>query len=78
LKFSDTLYYDFLPHSTSNHHEDTMSEEKPSCTLCGQPLTDEEVEQCEKQAERFSNQYLCFAHQRRFCGCPGVRSQTLP
>jgi len=55
-----------------------MSEEKPSCTLCGQPLTEEEVEQCKKQAERFSNQYLCFAHQRRFCGCPGVRSQTLP
>ncbi len=47
------------------------------CVLCGQPLTDEELERCRKQAERFDGQLLCTAHQRRFCGCPGVRNQLL-
>ena len=47
------------------------------CVLCGQPLTEEELELCHKQADRFDHQLLCTAHQRRFCGCPGVRNQIL-
>lgn len=47
------------------------------CALCGQPLTEEELELCRKLAERFDGQRLCTAHQRRFCGCPGVRNQPL-
>lgn len=52
-------------------HEET----EPCCVLCAQPLTGEELEQCQKQAKRFDHQLLCFSHQRRFCGCPGVRNQ---
>lgn len=48
------------------------------CVLCGQPLSADEREQCRRHAQRFSGQWLCAAHQRRFCGCPGVRNSTLP
>ena len=47
------------------------------CVLCGAPLSERELEQCRQQAERFNDQLLCFAHQRRFSGCPGLRNQPL-
>jgi len=52
--------------------------EQPCCAVCAQPLSEEEIEICAKQAGRFDNKLLCFAHQRLFCGCPGVRGQKLP
>ncbi|OEU70097.1 MAG: hypothetical protein BA864_05715 [Desulfuromonadales bacterium C00003093] len=52
--------------------------DKKYCILCGQPLSERELELCREQAKRFDNQLLCMTHQRRFCGCPGVRNQPLP
>ncbi|MCW8859863.1 MAG: hypothetical protein OQK50_07615 [Deltaproteobacteria bacterium] len=53
-------------------------QEQAYCTLCGQPLNERERELCKEQAKRFDHQLLCLAHQRIFCGCPGVRGQKLP
>jgi len=52
--------------------------EIPCCALCGQPLTERELDLCQERAEQFDHQLLCFAHQRMFCGCPGVRGQKIP
>lgn len=48
------------------------------CALCGQPLSERELELCEQNADRFDRQKLCMTHQRLFCGCPGVKNRTLP
>lgn len=48
------------------------------CALCGQPLSERELDLCEQNADRFDRQMLCFAHQRLFCGCPGVKNPNLP
>ena len=49
--------------------------EQPCCILCGQVLSEREQDICKELAVRFDHQLLCFAHQRIFCGCPGVRGQ---
>lgn len=54
------------------------TEETEYCTLCGQPLSARELEICQERPERFDHQLLCFAHQRVFCGCPGIRGQQRP
>ncbi|WP_303722999.1 hypothetical protein [Malonomonas rubra] len=54
-----------------------QKQQPPHCALCGAPLNEQELEQCHQQAERFNGQLLCFAHQRRFSGCPGLRNQGL-
>lgn len=56
----------------SKDHEHT------NCVICGQPLSVRELELCRQLPERFDHQLLCHAHQRLFCGCPGVRGQHLP
>ncbi len=53
-------------------------QKQPCCAMCGQPLSEREIDLCRKLAERFDQQFLCLEHQRIFCGCPGVRGRKIP
>lgn len=52
-----------------------MTDETPHCALCGQELTEKEIEVCRQAPQRFDGQLLCAAHQRRFSACPAVRGR---
>ena len=52
-----------------------MIDETLHCALCGQELTEKEVEVCRQAPERFAGQLLCAGHQRRFSACPAVRGR---
>ena len=47
--------------------------ESDHCALCGQSLSERELEICRAAPERFDGQLLCFAHQKRFNACSAVR-----